>query len=165
NATVNPGNLPTEVYFQWVKGFLNHGYSASKTIPATNGVVTVSIDLPFPLPIASPAAGQFFAYAQNSAGFVSGDASDFVLAPFTDSATGITTNSASLNGFAYAANQPNEVFFEWGTTTNYGNFSSTNTLPAMTSLTNVNTILGGLSAGAAYHYRLVSVENGVAAYG
>ena len=72
----------------------------------------------------------------------------------TDPATDITATSATLNGYrdSGAYNCDNYVWFEWGTTTSYGN----ETAKQEVSLdANFSETITGLTPGTTYHYRTV----------
>jgi len=72
----------------------------------------------------------------------------------TDPATDITATSATLNGYrdSGAYNCDNYVWFEWGTTTSYGN----ETAKQEVSLdANFSETITGLTPGTTYHYRAV----------
>ena len=69
-------------------------------------------------------------------------------------ATGITNNSATLNGNANATGTTFNLFFDWGTTTAYG--SAIAAVPATVTGNSLNTMgagLTGLAGLTTYHYR------------
>jgi hypothetical protein len=74
--------------------------------------------------------------------------------------TGITTNSATLNGTV----NPNNLYintaawFQYGLTTSYGSSSATNTLAGTLSGQAVSNPVNGLTVGTTYHYRLVATN-------
>ena len=72
-----------------------------------------------------------------------------VAAPSTDPATNVTSTSAKLNG---SVDGPATVFFQWGTSTMYGNSTASQTVTAAGP---VSDTLPLLSAETTYHYRLV----------
>jgi hypothetical protein len=78
----------------------------------------------------------------------------------TDPASGIAATNATLNGTVNAENEPVSYYFEWGTSTNYGNDTPT------TQLTNnlagaqaVSAVLGYLEPGTTYHFQLVAFNS------
>jgi N-acetylneuraminic acid mutarotase len=77
----------------------------------------------------------------------------------TGTASGITSNSAVLHGTVNPGNLPTSAYFQWGATTNYGNFTATNALPATNLVFAVSNLLGGLSPAAVYHCRLVATNS------
>ena len=69
-------------------------------------------------------------------------------------ASGLNLTSGSLNVFVHPANRPTAVYFEYGTTTNYGSFSSTNLLTSNLNTTQaVAQAISGLVSGTTYFYR------------
>ena len=83
----------------------------------------------------------------------------------TTSASGLTTNSAFLNGSLNANGLITTATFEYGLTTNYGssvvwpgNFSGSNAVVVSTNLT-------GLLAGTTYHFRLDATNSNGQALG
>ena len=77
----------------------------------------------------------------------------------TNAATGVTTNSATLNGNLTSLGTATSVnvSFEWGTTTSYG---SETTPETMTSTGSFDAALSGLTPGATYHFRAKAVGDG-----
>jgi hypothetical protein len=73
----------------------------------------------------------------------------------TLSATNLTPFSATFNGFAYPNYCPNaQAFFQWGTTTNYGNTTDKRGLVRTNSVELVSKWSPWLVPGTTYHYRL-----------
>jgi len=70
-------------------------------------------------------------------------------------ASGIGPSQAMLNGFVVPNRTNSTAWFEWGTTTNYGNLTST-TFVSATNLLTVSSSIGGLLAGGTYHYQIVA---------
>ena len=77
----------------------------------------------------------------------------------TLAATTVTGNSATLNGTINPNGLATTYYFEWGTTTGYGN--STATLSAGSGSVNVSVSAGlaGLTPGSTYHFRLVGINS------
>ncbi len=75
-------------------------------------------------------------------------------------ATSVTASSATLNGSVNPNGGATTCCFQYGTTTNYGGFSTTNGLTSGTSPVAVSGAITGLLPGTLYHYRMVA-ENGV----
>ena len=51
------------------------------------------------------------------------------------------------------------AYFQYGSSTNYGSFSSTNSLAATNAVLNVTNLLTGLAPGTVYHYQLVAANS------
>jgi sugar lactone lactonase YvrE len=84
----------------------------------------------------------------------------------TQPASDISFTNGTLNGTVDAGDATAYYFFEWGTTTNYGNFTATNTL--VTNLTiaqPVSATLGDLLPGTTYHFQLVAFNGLGYSYG
>jgi len=77
----------------------------------------------------------------------------------TSSATGITTDSATLNGSLDSLGTASsvDVSFEWGLDTSYGNETTPQSMAATGSF---NDGTSGLSPGTTYHYRAKAVGDG-----
>jgi photosystem II stability/assembly factor-like uncharacterized protein len=69
----------------------------------------------------------------------------------------ITTSGAVLSGSVTVGSNSTSVWFEWGTSTNYGNVTVTTVLPGNDESTNISAALSGL-AGDVYYYR-IAVSN------
>src|SRR6185295_12248337 len=65
----------------------------------------------------------------------------------------ITSSSRSLDVLVNPNGFQTSVYFEYGLTTNYGNYLTTNSVAADTIAHGVNRILSNLAPGAKYHYR------------
>ncbi|MDB6068429.1 MAG: hypothetical protein JWR26_4637 [Pedosphaera sp.] len=84
---------------------------------------------------------------------------------FTGPVSNITSNSAALNGTAYARGIATTVHFDYGTTTNYGTQTPAQDIGNGPTVVSVSALIPGLSIGASYHYRLVAVGGGITNYG
>ncbi len=111
------------------------------------------------------------AYATNSEGTGYGMAMSFSTlgqAPTatTQSATNVTTTSATLNGTVNANYVSTVVSFEYGTTTAYGQTITATQSPVTgNSNRNVNATLTGLEVGTGYHFRVKTVNSLGTIYG
>ena len=74
-------------------------------------------------------------------------------------ATAITTTAATLNGTINPGGQSSSYHYEWGTTTGYGNSTTSLSAGSGTTVINVNAGISGLTAGTTYHYRLVGTNS------
>ena len=84
----------------------------------------------------------------------------WVIAPVVSTwpATDLTASSATLRGAVHPRGAAATAWIEWGTTTSYGNFTPTNSLPATYVALNLSNTISGLTEGSTYHYR-VAVSN------
>jgi len=81
-------------------------------------------------------------------------------------ATAVTSVSATLNGTVNPNSLATNYYFEWGTTTAYGNVTSTTAAGSGTANVPVNAAISGLVGGTTYHFRVVAsnadgITNGV----
>ena len=83
----------------------------------------------------------------------------------TLAATSITATNATLNGTVNPDGAATTAYFQYGLTTSYGSFSSTNSLAATNAVLNVSNLLSGLAPGTIYHYRLVAANSAGTNYG
>jgi uncharacterized protein (TIGR02145 family) len=111
------------------------------------------------------------AYATNSVGTAYGEDLTFATlgqapAATTTAATNITSTGATLNGTVNANEISTTVTFEYGTSTSYGQTAAAT--PAQVTgntVTSVNAVISGLTAGATYHFRIKSVNSLGTSYG
>jgi hypothetical protein len=80
-------------------------------------------------------------------------------------ATDVTTNSATLNGEINSEAHAATGYFEWGTTTNYGNATTAEDIAESEDATPLSFALADLEANATYHFRLVGIEGKQTTYG
>ncbi|MGB9834957.1 MAG: lectin like domain-containing protein, partial [bacterium] len=83
----------------------------------------------------------------------------------TLSAVDIQEDRATLNGSANPQGWPTEVWFEWGTTTSYGNSTPTQNLGSGTSTVPFSFSLGTLTPSTTYHFRAVARNQHGTSYG
>jgi predicted outer membrane repeat protein len=157
---VNPGGQSTTAWFKYANYYL----SAQTNLPATNGFIAVD------LPVSRddhPSRYPFVLIASNVEAVVTSAEGNFAMEamPFTDSAKTITTDSAILDGIVEKGSLPMQVYFQWGQTTNYGNFSATNTSLTEVGETEVSTTISNLAPATKYHYRIVTSTSAGTNYG
>jgi hypothetical protein len=76
----------------------------------------------------------------------------------TQAASSIATTGATLNGTVNPNGVAATYHFEWGTTTSYGNSTTTQSAGSSGTSVSVSTALAGLTYGTTYHFRLVAVN-------
>jgi hypothetical protein len=112
---------------------------------------------------------QFSAVISNNAGLVTGSNLSFTtlwpLTATTSAASGVGTNSATLNGAANPGGSNALGYFQYGTTTNYGTITANQNLGFGTNSTNFSQPLTGLASGVTYHFQAVATRNGSVAFG
>ncbi len=166
NGTVNPNGNPTSAWFQW--GTTTNYGNLTSVIALSSGTNA--------LPLSAPLAGltlgvtyHFRMAATNDNGLVYGSDQSFTtLGPpqvSTLSASSITTNSATLNGTVNPNGYPTSAWFQWGTTTNYGNLTPVATLGSGTTALPLSAPLDGLTLGVTYHFRIAATNDYGLVYG
>ena len=83
----------------------------------------------------------------------------------TSAANSITENTATLKGTVNPNGLSTHYYFEYGTTSSYGNTTSSSSLSASYSLSTVTKSISGLTPGTTYHYRLVAYNSDGTDYG
>jgi len=73
----------------------------------------------------------------------------------TLTATSVTATNATLNGTVNPNGAATTAYFEYGLTTNYGNFSASKILVATNGNFSIANFVSGLIPGTIYHYQLV----------
>ena len=158
NGTVNPNGAATTAYFRYGLTTNYGSFSATNNLAATNLTLSVS-NLISGL---SPGTTYHFQLvASNSLGVASGADLTFTTSPLvptvtTLAATGVTATNATLNGTVNPGGGTTTAYFQYGLTTNYGSFSATNSLVATNTALSVSSLIGGLSLGTTYHFRLLA---------
>jgi hypothetical protein len=82
----------------------------------------------------------------------------------TNAATNITSSGATFNGTVNPNGLTTNVYFEYGTSSSYGNFTPSANFSG-TSAIPVQSTLSGASPNTPYHYRVVAGSSGGAAFG
>ena len=111
--------------------------------------------------------------AQNSGGTTYGSNSSFTTSAcptpsptvVTSAASGIGETVARLNGTADPNGASTSAWFQWGTSTAYGNTTTPNSAGSGTSPVSFNADLGALACGTTYHFRAVAQNSGGTTYG
>src|SRR5205823_9146427 len=82
----------------------------------------------------------------------------------TNSATKVTSSSATLNGAVNPTGLTTSVHFEYGLTTSYGLSTASHNYTGNTTQ-NVSANITGLSPNTTYHFRIVGTNNGGTSHG
>ncbi len=83
----------------------------------------------------------------------------------TQPATSVNPTNAILNGMVSPNGAATQVWFNYGTTTNYGSMTATAILPASTATFSVSNLVFSLTPGKVYHYQVVAANNAVTNFG
>ncbi len=159
-ATVNPNGLPTTAYFQWGTS-IPYG---SSTLPQSlgSGITDVSITATL-AGLVGNTTYNYRVVATNSSGTTNGSNQSFsTLVPpptaTTNPASGVTTSTATLNSSVNPNGGATTIYFEWGTTTAYGNSTPVRSIGSGTGFVISNALLTGLTTSTLYNFRIVAVN-------
>ncbi|MFH0888949.1 MAG: hypothetical protein V1871_07070 [Planctomycetota bacterium] len=164
NGAVNPNGFDTNASFQWG---LTTSYGSSTTSQAigsgTTGVTvtaTVSGLLPTTLYnfriVGTNSYGT--AYGSNLT-FTTGNVPPAAPTCTTNSADNITYNSARLIGTVIPNSVATTAYFQWGTTTSYGNTTTSQSIGSGSVSVVVSATLGSLTTNTLYNFRCVATNS------
>lgn len=161
-GTVNPNGADTAAWFEW--GTTSSYGNSTDNVAIGSGISAIQQSPP--ISGLSPGVTYHFRInGQNSAGTTSGADKTFVMPASPtqppSATTGFVINMwptfATLEGVMNPKGAPADTWFEWGTTTAYGNTNSTLSYGGTgTSDIPASQIITGLTLGTRYHYRLVA---------
>lgn len=169
NAAINPNGFETTAYFEWG---LDTTYG-NKTLIQTVGAGTANVSISQSITgLTAATTYHYRAVANNSGNTVYGSDQSFtnttesgVTVTFpatsaptatTNAATSVTGTGATLNATVNPQGSATTAYFEWGTTTSYGNTTPWQDAGNGTTDTTVSAALTGLTTGTTYHYRVVA---------
>lgn len=84
---------------------------------------------------------------------------------FTRSPSNVLATTAVMNGAAIPHGVTATAYFQWGTTTAYGNTTSSQAIGSGQAEVAVTQAISGLTAGQTYHYRMVATNASGTSYG
>jgi hypothetical protein len=162
NGSVNPNGAPTFVSFAWGTNTSYSSITSLMSVGGGNTAIAVNAALTNLLPSQTY---HFAIMASNSVGTVTGADAVFTTASMVPSATtlpatSISVGNATLNGSVNPNGGVTSVYFQWGTTTAYGNATPLTVVGSGLAALPVSASVSGWSAGVTYHYR-VAANNGV----
>jgi alpha-tubulin suppressor-like RCC1 family protein len=153
NASINPNGQTTTTWFKWGLTTNYGNFTTTNTLAATDVPVATSVGISGLL---LATTYHFAAVASNSSGTTTGgDLTLTTVAPptvTTLSASSVAPNTATLNGMVNPNGQTTTTWFQWGLTTNYGNFTTTNTLAASSAPLLTSAGVSGLLPATTYHF-------------
>jgi hypothetical protein len=169
NGIVNPNGSATTGYFNWG---LTTAYGNSTSAQSMG---SGSAGVPFSAAVSGLSANttyHFQAVGNNAGGTVLGSDVSFttplaITPPIvtTLAATSVIAGSATLNGSVNPNGVATTAYFQWGTTTSYGNSTAGQLLPAGSSTLPLSAIISGLQSNMTYHYQIVAVNGAGTSYG
>lgn len=158
NATVVPNGLPTVWYFEIRKFFTTWKRIGTGEEPVTqNWSASANISGLDP-----DSTYRFRIVAKSIGGTTYGPEMSFKTTPFapplvtTGSVYNITKNSATLEGMVNPRGSPTSYWFQYGTDTSYGKYSTGQTGVGGTNNATVSVAITGLIPNTTYHYRLMA---------
>jgi|GEM_PF-1085760 len=166
-GSVNPGGLATAYWY-------NYGLTAAYgSVSVTNNLAAGGVTVSFTNKITGLLPGTVYHYqiaASNSLGTVYGLDTNFTTlvaapVPTTVAATLITVNGAQLNASVNPNGGSTTNWFQYGPTTSYGSFTTTNIVPAGTGSVSFSNTITGLTPATTYHFRLVAANSTVTTNG
>jgi hypothetical protein len=104
-------------------------------------------------------APSFFAQLTSDAGTVTNQSLHFIPSPMTLPASSITQSNASLNATLTPVGNTTKWWFEYGTDTNYGQFTMTNSLATDTNPASILWGVAGLAPLTLYHCQIVVTDD------
>ncbi|MFH0888246.1 MAG: DUF2341 domain-containing protein [Planctomycetota bacterium] len=165
NGTVNPNGLNvTSCYFDYGTTTF-YGISATVISLPGNGSSPISVTANV-LSLSATTTYNFRVVATNAGGTTNGLNQTFntsaILAPIctTNNATNIVDTTATLNGTVNPNGFATTAYFQWGTTTSYGNTTTSQNIGSGTTNVAVTANITGLTAGALYNFRVVAINAG-----
>jgi uncharacterized repeat protein (TIGR01451 family) len=167
NGTVNPNGADTHAQFQW-GATTSYG---NTTILADVGSGSSSQNLQGKIGALAPSTTYHYRiYADNSGGTSYSPDATFTTAAqpaptaTTEFATEILDTSAILNASVNPNGASTTVYFQYGTTTAYGQWTGSVILTG-TAATNVSFTISGLPTLTFYYFRVVAYNSGGTSYG
>ena len=167
-AIINPNGASSSLYFNYG---LTAAYGNSSTTIAIASDINAEGTATIPITgLAANTTYHFQAVAYNSGGTTFGADVTFTTAAqppptvTTLAASSVTETTAVLNGSVNPNGGATAAFFEWGTTTNYGN-PTIQTGIGTAVYSDFQASITGLSSSTTYHFRIVAVNIGGTSYG
>jgi hypothetical protein len=167
NGSVDPHGLTTSVYFQYGTT-TSYGSTTLSQIKTGNTYQNVTANLSG---LTASTTYHFRIVATNNAGIRYGTDRTFTTLTatgppvvITNSASLIASFSATLNGSVDPHGLTTTVYFQYGTTTNYGLTTATQSKTG-NAYQNVTATISGLTASTTYHFRIVATNSAGTRYG
>jgi hypothetical protein len=166
NGSVNPNGQSTNVYFEYGP---TASYGFTTPVRSQNGNISTSVSVNTS-GLSAGTTYHFRIVASNGAGTHYGADRNFTTLSATGPAvvtsnptTLIATYSATLNGSLDPHGLITSVYFEYGTTTDYGSTTPMRNQNG-TTYRSISANISGLSANTFYHFRMVATNNAGSIY-
>ncbi len=165
-GTVNPGGGSVSAWFEWGTATSLGNRTEMQSIPSGTEPVAVK----FSLTKLQPNTVYYFRVdAYRPGAYALGDIKTFTTADApppapvtvtTGEASGVTSNSATLNGKITAGGSPFGGWFEYGTTESLGTRTEVQTFGESATAVNLNQTLKSLRSNTKYYFRAVVYRSG-----
>jgi hypothetical protein len=167
NGSVDPHGLTTTVHFQYGTT-TSYGHSTATQSKTGNTYQNVAANVSG---LAASTTYHFRIVATNSSGTTYGSDRTFTTLTATgppvvttNPATNVTSSSATLNGTVNPNGLVTSVYFQYGTTTNYGSTTASVSYTGNTTHS-VSANISDLTASTTYHFRIVATNSAGTRYG
>ena len=166
NGTINPNGDSTTYYFEY--GTTSSYGTTTTSASAGSGTSAVSVNADISS-LNPKTTYHYRVVATNSVGTTYGDDQSFTTIDVpdatTESATLVTSNSATLNGTVNPNGDSTTYYFEYGTTTSYGTPTTSTSAGSGTSAVSVSADISSLNPNTTYHFRVVATNSVGTTYG
>src|SRR6266487_2921586 len=166
-GSLNPDGLSTTFHFQYGTT-TNYGLTSAPQTQIGDTFRPVSANINS---LAAHTTYHFRIVASNTAGTTFGSDGTFTTLPptgfpivTTKPATNVATFTATLNGLLDPHGLTTSVYFQYGTTTNYGRTTAVQSQTGNT-FRNIAANVGGLAGNTTYHFRIVATNSVGTRYG
>jgi hypothetical protein len=167
NGSLDPHGLSTNVYFQYGTT-TSYGLTTAPQSQSGNTYRNVSANISG---LSASTVYHFRIVATNSSGTTFGSDNTFTTLTATgppvvttSPATNVASSSATLNGSLDPHGLITNVYFQYGTTTSYGQATPMQSQTGNT-YRNITANISGLTTHTTYHFRIVATNNGGTRYG
>ena len=157
NGTINPNGAAATWYFEYGTSTSYGTKTSTKTTGSGTNTANVSASISG---LTAGTSYHFRLVATNASGTSTGGDQTFTTSgpPLaqTGAATAVSAAGATLTGTVDPRGHTTSWYFEFGTSTAYGQRTATQNAGSATGPRAVSVPIGGLSAGTTYHFRLVA---------
>ena len=149
--------------YQWQKNLTNLT-DGGNVSGATSATLTLN-------PTTTSDAGSYRVFVYNACYYVSSDLAQLiVIGPPTVTTSGAyhfggPNTTVDLYGYFNPNGAATTAWFQWGTTTSYGNTTPASSIGSGTSVLSYGAAISGLSPGVTYHFRAVAANSWGTSYG
>jgi hypothetical protein len=173
NATVDPNGISTTVAFQYGSTVTNGSpaYGSTTADQAAGSGTDDIYMLAAVAPLLPNTTYHYQAMATNSVATVYGSDVTFTTGSaiqptgITIAATNVKSTTATLNATVNPNGAATNAYFQWGTTSSYGNNTPVQSLGSGTSVVPISAGINGLQPNITYHYQLVATNVAGTTYG